>query len=93
MMKCVYSVNEFSSNSLVSSELFGETWKENADPCFQLLKALKATLTVTKDGYTVKNVHKEIVRQGTATDVFEIYDSMPISVDPLQVETPNFVGM
>ena len=38
------------------------------------------------------NAHNEVLREGTATDVFEIYDSMMFSVDPLEVETEDFAA-
>ena len=57
MMKCVYSVNEFSSNSLVSSELWGETMEGKSGPLLPIIEGIKATLTVTKDGYTGEKTH------------------------------------
>lgn len=93
-MKCVYSVNEFSSNSLVSSELWGETMEGKSGPLLPIIEGIKATLTVTKDGYTGENnAFGEIVRQGKETDVFAIYDTMRMPVEPLQVVMPIFVGM
>ena len=93
MVKCVYNETTYVGNNFSKSDLIGETRQGKR---VQLLPigndGIRAALKVTTNGFTLKNVHNEILREGTATDVFEIVDSILFSVDPLEVKTENFSG-
>jgi hypothetical protein len=91
-IKCIYIENEFVSNSHVRSELWTESQKGKRAPLLRIVNGIRATLKVTSKGFMLTNAHNEVLREGTATDVFEIYDSMMFSVNPLEVETEDFTA-
>jgi len=77
----------------VKSEFWTETKEGARAPLLPLKDGVRALLTVGRNGYKVHNVHGEVMRQGVETDVFTIYDNMPMDVEPLRVETPDFTGL
>ena len=91
-MKCIYTENKYISNNIVRSELWTETRKGNSAPLLPDRKRNPSKLSVTTKGFMLTNAHGEVLREGKATDVFEVYDSMIFQVDPLEVETEDFTG-
>ena len=86
-MNCICKQNTYWKGNLEDSALIGET---EAGARTRMLNGL--TLTVEPTGFTLTNSDGATLRQGTAKNVFEIYDSMPFPCDNLHIDAPGFNG-
>lgn len=87
-IKCIIRLNQYAMGSRSHSELYGEDKdRERRQPLMQRNRqGYNSVLTVSPQGFTLTaGKSGEVIRRGTDTDVFEIYDSLLFKADPLYV--------